>query len=267
MLDRVLGPAPRRLAPGDVHVWYRLTDALRESDVDQALALLSSEERAQQSRFVLARDRRDYAAAHALLRESLSRYADVAPLTWRFRTDGKPSLDDESLPLAFNLSHTDGLVACAISDGRDVGIDVERIDRQLDGGVAERFFSETENAALRKCAPEGRRGRFIELWTLKEAYIKAIREGLAHPLNTIVFEFRGPESIVFEPPADVDGRTWQFALFAPTERYRLAVAARRERGRSVRIQVRSCDGTTRLFPIRASASPDVTHGAAPARGV
>jgi 4'-phosphopantetheinyl transferase len=246
----------RTLAAGEVEVWYRLTDTLGETDVMSAVALLSSDERAQQSRFVFARDSRDYAAAHALLRESLSRYADIAPTAWRFRAGGKPSLaaDHDSRSLSFNLSHTHGLVACAVAGGRDVGVDVEPTDRRVDDGVAERYFSKTENADLQRCASHERQRRFVELWTLKEAYVKAIGEGLAHPLNTIVFEIHDRDSIVFVPPAGVDARAWQFALFAPTERYRLAVAISCDSGSSARIDVRSSDGTDRLLPVRASLS-------------
>ena len=136
------------LAPCQVDVWYRVTDPLDEADVAESIAVLSPDERSRHSRFVFARDRRDYAAAHALLRQSLSRYADITPIRWRFREGGKPSLvvDDGAPSLSFNLSHTHGIVACAISGGSDVGIDVEAVAREVDEGVAERVFSETEYA-------------------------------------------------------------------------------------------------------------------------
>ena len=191
---------PMTLAPGDVHVWCRATDSLGDADITDAVARLSPDERARYARFRFARDQRDYAAAHALLRTSLSRYADVAPGSWQFREapGGKPSLvlGDGMPPLSFNLSHTHGLVACAIASGSDVGIDVESVDRDVGDGVAERFFSESENADLRQCASEPLRARrFIELWTLKEAYVKAIGKGLSHPLDSIVFDVADRESI------------------------------------------------------------------------
>jgi 4'-phosphopantetheinyl transferase len=250
------GGVRTRLVPGQVDVWYRITDTLDEMDVADGIALLSPDERERHSRFAFARDRRDYAAAHALLRESLSRYAAVAPMAWRFRAGGKPSLvaDDGFPSLSFNLSHTHGLVACAISNGSDVGIDVEAVDRSIDESVAERFFFETESADLRRCVSHERQRRFFELWTLKEAYLKAVGEGLSHPLNTIVFGLTIGGSIDFRPPADVDPAAWQFALFAPTERYCLAIAVRREPGSFAGIDVRSSDGKGRLRPIRTSSS-------------
>ena len=216
------------LAPGEVHIWYRLTEALDEAEVETALALLSSTERARHDRFRFTRNRRDYAAAHALLRMSLSRYADVRPRDWQFGEleRGKPILaarTDEA-DLAFNLSHTDGLVACAVTKGAEVGVDVEALDRIVGGGVARRFFSDRENAALERLPRVARARRFLDLWTLKESYLKATGQGISHELNTIVFDLKADGTIVFLPPDDIDASSWHFELFTPADRYRLAVA-------------------------------------------
>lgn len=245
------------LAPDHVHIWYRLTEALDETGVARAVAVLSDSERKRGQRFIFPRDRRDYAAAHALTRVALSRCADLAPEQWRFQqgTDGKPSLaaDGNTPTLTFNLSHTHGLVACAIAPGVDVGIDVEGVDRQVGAEeVATRFFSPGERADLARCPADERARRFFELWTLKEAYIKAIGKGLSHPLNTFGFALNEPGSIGFRPPSDVDVAAWQFALFAPTDRHRMAVAVRRDRNWEWRIDATSHDEATGLLPMRTS---------------
>jgi 4'-phosphopantetheinyl transferase len=220
---------PLTLGPGEVHAYFRVTDALDDRAVAEAIAVLSPEEQTRASRFVFARDRRDYTAAHALLRTSLSRYAAVAPRSWTFGEDsgGKPFVVAEpgAPPLTFNLSHTQGLVACAIAAGAPVGVDVESIERTVDERVARRFFSTEETSALVHCRPAARRtSRFFDLWTLKEAYIKAIGQGLSHPLNTIVFAIGDDGAITFLPPPEVDAASWSFRLFAPTAHHRLAVA-------------------------------------------
>jgi 4'-phosphopantetheinyl transferase len=219
----------RTLGAGEAHVYYRLTEALDETAIADAVALLSPDEHARYTRFVFARDRCEYAAAHALVRTSLSRYAEIAPRAWSFHETpgGKPSLvPDPCVPsLSFSLSHTHGLVACAIAAGADVGIDVEGVDRDVDGGVPQRFFSARERADLRGCASDALRAkRFFDLWTLKEAYIKAIGKGLSHPLDTIIFTVDDDQMITFTPPSEVDAAAWSFRLFSPTERHRLAVA-------------------------------------------
>jgi len=230
------------LSPGDVHVWCRATDALEEADLTPLISWLSPDERTRWARFRFPHDRRDYAAAHALLRTSLSQYADLAPGSWQFREapGGKPQLvpADGVPPLSFNLSHTHGLVACAITNGADVGIDVEAVARHVGDGVAERFFSPRENADIRQCASEPLRARrFIELWTLKEAYVKAIGTGLAHALDSIVFDVADRESIVFLAPPGVDVAAWSFSLTMPTEHHCLAVAVRHDHGLVARIEM------------------------------
>jgi 4'-phosphopantetheinyl transferase len=230
------------LAPGDVHVWCRSTDSLGCAELNDLVSRLSPDERVRYARFRFPRDQRDYAAAHALLRTSLSQYADVAPESWRFHEapGGKPRLlpADGRPRLSFNLSHTHGLVACAITSGADVGIDVESVDRYVGSGVAERFFSASENADLRRCASEPLRARrFIELWTLKEAYVKAIGKGLSHPLDSIEFDVANRESIRFLAPPDVEVAAWRFSLAAPTEHHCLAVAVRHDHQGVPRIQM------------------------------
>jgi 4'-phosphopantetheinyl transferase len=219
----------RTLGVGEVHVYCRVTDALDETAMADAVSLLSSDEHTRYTRFLFARDRREYAAAHALVRTSLSRYAEVAPRSWSFREEqgGKPSLvADPCVPqLSFSLSHTHGLVACAIAAGADVGSDVEDVDRDVDDRVPQRFFSARERADLGRCPSDILRAkRFFDLWTLKEAYIKAIGKGLSHPLDTIVFTLDDDHGITFTPPSEVDAASWSFRLFSPTERHRLAVA-------------------------------------------
>ena len=245
------------LAPDHVHIWYHLTEEMDETAVARAVAVLSDSERTRGQRFVFARDRRDFAAAHALTRLALSRYGDLAPEQWRFQegADGKPSLaaDAGTPPLTFNLSHTHGLVACAIAPGVDVGIDVERVDRRVGAEeIAARFFSAGEHADLARCPAEERARRFFELWTLKEAYIKAIGKGLSHSLNTFGFELSEPGSIGFMPPPDVDLAAWQFALFAPTELHAMAVAVRREHDWIWQIDASSHDEAVGLSPVRTS---------------
>jgi len=229
----------RVLGPDEVQVRCRTTEHFDEAALGEAVALLSPAERARYRRFRFARDRRDYAAAHALLRTSLSRFGAPAPEAWTFAAHarGKPSLaSGAAASLSFNLSHTHGMVACAIAPGADIGVDVERVDRPLDEeALATRFFATVEQAHLRRCAPAQRAIRFFELWTLKEAYLKAIGVGLSHSLSEMAFELDDGHGIAFVPPPGIDSRSWQFALFEPAPRYRLAVAVRRTRGEPWRI--------------------------------
>ena len=216
--------------PHDVHIWFQATEALDDAAIAAAASVLSDDERARYVRFHFARDARDYAAAHALLRTTLSRYTDRAPARWRFdKTEhGKPFLiDHDALHASFSLSHTRGMVACAVTSDVDVGVDVECVDREVNAAaIAERFFAPAETRLLRQLGPDAQRDRFFDLWTLKEALLKALGAGLTMPLASLVFSVDAAGGVALEAPADIDTQLWQFGLFAPDPTHRLAVAAR-----------------------------------------
>jgi len=205
------------LEAGVTHAWCRETNA---SEHDRCRASLSVEELAWCDRFHLARDRHDYANAHALLRTTLSRYDSMRPDAWRFKTTehGKPALVSDApaaAPLTFNLSHTRGIVACVVSSGATVGIDIERADRVRDSvRIAARFFSTREVAGVRRCAGDNdRTRRFVELWTLKEAFIKATGKGLSQPLDSFTFDLDEDHAIRFTPPPGGGSAAWQFSQY------------------------------------------------------
>jgi 4'-phosphopantetheinyl transferase len=198
------------------------------------LALLSPDEHERMGRLVFERDRRRFLLTRALVRTTLSRYAAVPPAEWAFITNvhGRPEILDRprgAPDLRFNLSHTEGLIACAVTIGREVGVDVEHIQRRLTHDVAGRFFAPREVNDL-KALPEDEQARaFFDYWTLKEAYIKARGFGLALPLADFAFTLAPPEPprIAFEPALEDDPETWQFTQDWPTPFHRLGLAVRR----------------------------------------
>ena len=140
------------------------------------------------------------------------------------QSNGKPRLNPNAL--SFNLSHSRHLVACAIARAMPVGIDVQRTDRltQIEQ-LATEFFSTSEAASIRR-AHGNEQTLFFDLWTLKEAFVKAIGLGLSQPLNMFSFVLDEDDShIRFEAPPGYYGFEWQFALYAPAADARLAVAA------------------------------------------
>jgi 4'-phosphopantetheinyl transferase len=128
------------------------------------------------------------------------------------------------MPLRFNLSHTPGLVACAVTLNRDIGLDVEASDRHLadiDSMIA--HFARIERQYFSVIDPGQRQKMFYKFWTLKEAYLKAIGKGLALPLNAFGFILDGC-NIRFTTATGERPAHWQFRLFRPTEQHQLAVA-------------------------------------------
>lgn len=207
-------------------------------------ALLTKDEHARMQRLVFEKDRRRFLITRALVRTTLSRYCQVAPAAWRFiaNVHGRPEILDRpaGVPdLRFNLSHTDGLIACAVTIGREVGIDVEHVGRRMTHDVAGRFFAPAEVASLEALPAADRERTFFDYWTLKEAYIKARGFGLALPLADFAFTLRPPDppTVAFEPSLEDDESTWQFAQEWPTPRHRLGLAVRRT-GRDLPIRIR-----------------------------
>jgi len=226
------------LSPCEVHVWLAWTRAIDEDTArERYLGLLDDEERERHGRFVFARDRHTFLVAHALVRETLSRYADVPPERWRFRANeyGRPSIAEpgEGARLRFNLSHTEGLAACAVTLDRELGVDVEYLDRRGETvALADRFFAPAEARALRALAEGEQRGRFFAYWTLKEAYIKARGMGLAIPLDQFAFDVdaTGVKGVTIDTRLGDDASRWQFAQFAVGEHHLAAVAIDRGGG-------------------------------------
>ena len=211
---------------------------------DAYRALLSPDEHERMARLIFERDRRRFLLTRALVRTMLSRYAGVPPADWSFiaNVHGRPEILDRprGVPdLRFNLSHTEGLIACAVTIGREVGVDVEHIGRRLTHDVAGRFFAPREVSDLRVLPEDERHRAFFDYWTLKEAYIKARGFGLALPLADFAFKLSppAPPRITFEPSLEDDPATWQFHQEWPTPLHRLGLAVRRE-GADLPVRIR-----------------------------
>lgn len=228
-------PHERDLRPGEAHIWYVLPDEVAAPDLTVAYAaLLSHDERQILDRRRTASLRHDYLVARALVRTTLSRYAATRPGDWVFRRSehGRPEIDQpvEARHLRFNLSDTDGLIACAVTARGAVGVDVENTQRRVRPlAVARRFFAASEIEALDTLPAEEQTARFLEYWTLKESYIKAIGLGLSLPLHRIAFEFaaNAPITISFDAELGDDPQRWQFGLIRPTPRHLLALSVER----------------------------------------
>ena len=212
---------------------------------DAYLALMSPDEHQRMARLIFDRDRRRFLLTRALVRTMLSRYGQVAPADWKFieNVHGRPEIRDRpaGVPdLRFNISHTDGLIACAVTIGREVGVDVEHTGRRLTHDVAGRFFAPREVDDLTSLPHEEQHRVFFDYWTLKEAYIKARGFGLALPLADFAFTLAppAPPRVTFEPSLEDDPDTWQFAQASPTPHHRLGLAVRRE-GRDLPVRIRS----------------------------
>jgi 4'-phosphopantetheinyl transferase len=172
----------------EVHVWRASLDAGIAYEKNLACCL-SEDERRQSERFHFQLDREHFIAARSLLRNILGLYLKVEPRKLRFcyGPKGKPLLTREfgEGSVRFNLSHSHGIALYALTQGREIGIDIEYIRPHFaDRQVAERFYSPNEVATLNALPTRMQSEAFFACWTRKEAYIKAKGKGLTIPLNS-----------------------------------------------------------------------------------
>ncbi|MGO1120889.1 4'-phosphopantetheinyl transferase family protein [Rhodovibrionaceae bacterium A322] len=219
-----------------------------DQDFAQALGLITQQERERAARFHFEKDQKLYIAAHALVRQLLAWSGAGEPLELVFQPGdhGKPALIQPVAPLAFNISHCDGVVSCALarsalpgsaSEGSrqdtalEVGVDVEYVARRpIDLGIAHRYFRPEEEAEILAFPPEERQRAFLSFWTLKEAIIKADGRGLTLGLDAFAFSIDAqsfvPTSLFFEPHLGEDTADWQVLRFFPGSQHLGAVAVR-----------------------------------------
>lgn len=168
-----------RLGGGEVHVWS-IDLAVSPERLLALERLLAADERARASRFHFARHRRRYVASWAAVRRLLAAYAgrEAGALAFTYGSKGKPELVDDP-ELRFNLSHSEDLALVAVSRGGAVGIDVEHLRPLPDADeIARRFFSRREVDSYLAQPAERRQRAFYHCWTRKEAFVKALGEGL-----------------------------------------------------------------------------------------
>lgn len=222
------------LSYDETHVWCV---SLNQSDSSlQSLSLLlSPEECARADRFHFERDRRRFIVSQGTLRKLLGSYLTIPPEDVRLRRHnrGKPALDlsetghNGLVPLKFNLSHSHELALYAITHNREVGVDIEHIRPVQDAEqIVKRMFSPQEQATFFAFPQPRRLEAFFQCWTRKEAFIKAIGEGLYYPLDRFSVEFTPgrPACLLHTAPDPREASRWSLRALNPASGYVAALA-------------------------------------------
>jgi 4'-phosphopantetheinyl transferase len=149
-------------------------------------AVLSPEERVRAARFAFDRDRRTFVMSHGILRRLLGAVCQTEPAALRFRhaRKGKPFLVDAPDGIQFNLSHCERFCLVGIGRGAAIGVDVEQM-REMDDmlQLVRQCFSAAERRQFEALPTWDRCRAFFNGWTRKEAFIKAVGDGLSYPLE------------------------------------------------------------------------------------
>ena len=223
--------APSRLPPGEVHVSCFDAEAggLDAPTWSRLLGWLQPDERARFDRYRDLEARASFLIGRGIARRVLADATGVPPAEWRFveGARGRPEIAVPETDLRFNLAHSGGLVACVIGVRRDVGVDVEHLDRPaLSHDVAARSCAPDELADINSEPEHARQRRFLAYWTLKEAYLKARGLGISVPMAEVAFSLDAAEPRLDLRGSMADaGARWIFRMAQPTSRHLVAVAA------------------------------------------
>jgi len=211
----------------EVHFW-----TVDDFPLDESMAsILNPEECEKYARIRAIKVKKQYLQTRLALRHILSLYHQgKPPSSWQFvkNTYGRPALsgDEFSPSLVFNISHTRGALVIGFARAGELGVDVEYTQRQARViALADRYFSPEEVQELLSLPPEQQKARFFDLWTLKEAYIKACGMGLALSLASFSYRFSANGiGISFAPGRDDVAARWEFWQLQLSPQHRAAIA-------------------------------------------
>ncbi len=170
--------------------------SLTLADVPEDDSWLSADERAQLSRFRIAKRRSDWRLGRWTAKQATSLYlcrdsASLSGLEIRAAPDGAPEafIEDRPAPVSLSISHSAGRSLCTVGDRPDsVGCDLEEIAPRDESLVGDYFTS--EEGRLIAHAPLGERQLYITLiWCAKESALKSLRQGLRRDTRSVVVTF------------------------------------------------------------------------------
>jgi len=207
----------------DVHIWLV---NLQGDAVESETTCLSPDELRRAERYAFAQDRRRFIHCRAALRSILGGCLGqpAARLNFACNRFGKPALSPAA-PLSFNVSHGDDLAVIAVTEGRNIGCDVEQIRPGIEiQNLARHFFSPHECTELLALPAEEQLRAFFAIWTRKEAYIKARGEGLSLDLNRFAVSLSNDAKLLFSD-YDANPRRWHMLSFTPAPGFIAALVA------------------------------------------
>lgn len=204
-----------KLPDNEIHLWFTFPHHITDKHLLTCYQqFLAGKEHQRWQQFHFEKHQHQYLITRALVRTTLSRYANTEPKLWQFSKNkqGKPAISPPQ-KLFFNLSNTETLIVCAVSRQRNIGIDVESLHHKANIiNIAKRFFSRQEIDALLACPKLQQRSRFFQYWTLKESYIKACGKGLSLSLKQFSFSINQSKKVLtlnFDKSLQDNPKHWQ----------------------------------------------------------
>jgi len=213
------------LSDGEVHVWRAFLHEV-EPHLHALAQTLSADERHKAERFYFERDRKRFVSSHGILRKILGRYLRLEPnrLKFLYGSHGKPTLGGttDGHSLCFNMSHSHDLAIFAFTWGRRIGVDVEYVRPMPDSEeITEHFFSPQENAVFRAVPASRKLETFFNCWTRKEAFLKAVGDGLSRFLDSFDVSLvpGEPARLLCVEGDPLEASRWHLRALAPAHGY------------------------------------------------
>jgi len=200
---------PCLLHPSEVHLWLLDMRYFSREQHAEALAIMSAAEITRAEKFKRGED--EFIASRWLLRSVLARYLSVSPAAVEFlRTDrGKPYLPQSDIH--FSLSHSGDWAVLAVGKIELIGVDVEALKKTRNLlGIAESYYHPHEVAYLQTLGSAAQADYFYRLWTLKEAFFKALGTGISAGLDKIHFVLDADAITATPEPSLNAPHKWQF---------------------------------------------------------
>lgn len=171
-----------KLGSDDIHIWCTSLDQ-SVPQIEKLSQKLSQREHKRAEQFHFAKDRQRFVISHGILRTLLGYYLKIesSKVEYRYGKRGKPMLTQSPCKstIFFNLSRSEDLALYAFTRGNEIGVDIEYIrDFSEMNQVIEQFFSRKENELFSELPKNIKREAFFNCWTRKEAFVKALGEGL-----------------------------------------------------------------------------------------
>ena len=225
------------ICENEVHLWKINPKARLNTDLlKEFKRIISAEELKKIERY--RQDSAKHAAliTRAFLRIVLSKYECISPEDWRFSYSdlGKPEVINSKIGLRFNLSHNKDIIICAVCVVNDIGCDIESLTRKMSiTAISKRFFCPEEADLISMLREDLQRKAFFELWTLKEAFVKATGKGISQGLDTFKFLFNVDQNTAYREDISLflnqDNKPttdWFNALIYPDNTHVIAVSVK-----------------------------------------
>ena len=223
-----------------IDVWWIDVHDYR-ADADRLKTLLSPAEQARAQRFYHRTDRLDFTVIHGICRLILSRYLNQPPEAIRFvqEANGKPILFSPTSRLHFNLTHSGSKALLAIGS-QPLGVDMEQMKSDLSfDELVPHFMSVQEQTRFANLNEAEKRNAFYLCWTRKEAYVKAIGQGLSYPVQQVTVSFDASDPTICDQAHPTRPQHWHLYQLPTVDDYTQVVVSRQ------------ADASLRLFTHRS----------------